>query len=716
MAEAMAAQRLAQHKPAAERGIFARLDLDRLIACARVHSISFDSISVCEEFPQSMADVSRLIQAISLPDTTQPFDRLIKFNLAGQFIIIFAGMIASFLIAGFWYPYWRVADMDFWVVYNALLLNGHLPQEYFDHPAYLLILLLSYWLRALRGIGLVRVDSFSGLPPVGNFSAFSAVWMPLTQAGRVLSLLLAMGLVAAFTFLLRALVRDSRIAGLGGFLFAFSGGMAMQMRTMRTELLAAGLFTIALLMLLVVAKRGPCAWRPAVIGLASTLIALGMQSKVQVFFMICALPVLLLPFGPEAAPPSAAQPGFWRTPRRTWPALVAVALIALLAVYLAKDIVLLGLAGANAGVPLLPLGIGTRTYWSILAVWLAFGMIAYWIVWRVPAAEAFAAMAAVVAGSMIGLLALYIRFAPDNAIVVLHPLETMYAWAAAGDPRLSTGSSLFSAARVQFLLQAIYGVIARRTFFLQSSSRPTIFLEWFVIAATVVAVRRRQWHLVVTVAALMLTDWGVDLLGMGRHLEQAYFLFTDPLAIVAAALLMARLTYLQQHRWTYPLGVTLISATIVVSQAEPVKHIFMTGGPEVLCNREYAYHYRRLERFPFCPPRRSRQNSRHSAAVLPKFLGKTRICEKAPRRLQFVLADQDPARENTNGAFQHAHVLVDDQVLDTRAVEQRLDRRNHNCIVGPDQFAQGFRSAATSHRVAAPESRPPPARARSPIA
>jgi hypothetical protein len=549
-----------------------------------------------------MTCVSRLIQAISLRDTTQPFDRLVKFNWRDQFIVTFAGMLASFLVAGFWYPYWRVADMDFPIVYNALLLNDHLPQEMFDHPGYLPILLLSYWLRALHGIGLIRVDALSGLPPASDIPAFSVVWMHLTQAGRVFSLLLAMGVVAAFTYLLRALVRDWRIAALGGFLFAFSGGLAMQMRTMRTELLSAGLFTIALLMLLVAARRGPWAWRPAVVGLASALIALGMQSKVQVFFMICVLPVLLLPFGPDAAPASAPQRRFWQTPQRAWLALAAATVVALLAIYLAKDIVILGLTAANAGVPLKSLGISATAYWTILAVWLALGMIAYWIVWRVPAPEALTAMFAVVAGCMIGLLALDVRFQANNAIVVLHPLETMYAWAAAANPQLSAGGSLLSAAGVQFLLQAIAGVIARRTFVLQSSPRPTIFLEWFVIAAFVIAVRRRQWRLVAEIAALVLTDWGVDLLGMGRHLQQAYFLFTDPLAIVAAALLIARLTDLQQHRWTYPLGVTLIAATIVVSQAEPVKHAFKRAGPDVLCEGGLQNYYRRLGVLPFCQP------------------------------------------------------------------------------------------------------------------
>jgi len=194
------------------------------------------------------------MRAIRIRDTTQPFDRLVRFNWAGQFVITFAGMLASFLVAGFWYPYWRVADMDFPIVYNALLLNDHLPQEFFDHPCYLPILLLSYWLRALHGIGIIRAGSLSAVPPLSDMAGFAVVWTQATQAGRVLSLILAMTFVAAFSYLLRTLVRDWRIAGLGGFLLAFSGGMAMQMRTMRTELLAAGLFTIALLMLLVVAK------------------------------------------------------------------------------------------------------------------------------------------------------------------------------------------------------------------------------------------------------------------------------------------------------------------------------------------------------------------------------------------------------------------------------------------------------------------------------
>jgi hypothetical protein len=164
------------------------------------------------------------------------------------------------------------------------------------------------------------------------------------------------------------------------------------------------------------------------------------------------------------------------------------------------------------------------------------------------------------------------------------------------EPDVATGATRFA-----FLVKAIAGVIARRTFILHTSSRPAIFPEWFVIAATVIAIRRRQWGLVLQVAVLMLTDWSVDTLSMGRGLKQEYFNLTDPLAIIAAALLISKLVDLQYHRWTYRLGIALIGVHLVISQAEPLKNgVLKKQGPEKLCE---LYHYaKRVEHFPFCPP------------------------------------------------------------------------------------------------------------------
>ena len=533
---------------------------------------------------------SRIFQALRSPDTSQPFQRLVPFNWGGEFLVTGAAMLASFLIAGFWYPYWRIADMDFWIVYNAFLLNTPLPQEYFDHPGYLLILLLTYWLRALHSLGIVQVISLPALPPVSDAEGFARAWMHATQAGRVLSLLFAMCFAAAFTYLLRALVRDWRVAVVGGFLLVFSGGFEMELRILRTELIAAGLFTTALLMLLVVGKNGSWTWRPAVVGLAGLLVTLAIENKIQILFLICALPVLLLPFGGEP------QRGFWDAPRRAWPALAASIVIALVAFLLAKDIVAEGLSGASS-FPMPGLKIGNTAYWTAIALWIGSGMIVYAIVWRVGALETLAAMFAVLAGCMIGLLALYARYNPGNVAVIFHPLEQMFQYASGSEPGLASGGF---AGQAQFLLESIAGVIARRTFVLSTSPRPTIFLEWFVIGAVVIAIRRGEWQLVLQVAALMLTDWGVDTLGMARGLKQEYFILTDPLAIIAAALLISKLADLQRHRWTYPIGVTLVAAHILVSQAEPVKHVFKSEGPEVLCG---LYHSaKRVEHFPYCKP------------------------------------------------------------------------------------------------------------------
>ncbi len=441
-------------------------------------------------------------------------------------------------------------------------------------------MLLSYWLRALHALGIVNVVSLSALPPAGDAAAFAQAWTAATRAGRVLSLMYGMGFVLAFAYLLRALVRDWRIAAFGAFLLAFSGGMAMEMRIMRTELLAAACFTSAFLMLLIVAQRGERWWRPIVVGCASLLITLAMLNKIQFLFPICALPILLLPFGPRGTVPS----GFWDEPRKAWLAVALAAAGALIAVYLAKDIVIAGLTTNDTATLHLPaLRIGATLYWPIIAAWLGLGMAAYTIIWKAPVLELLTAVLAVIAGCMVALLALDMRYNINDVVVVLHPLEQMFMWATASTPQLAEHGAFISIDRLKFLFEAIIGVIARRTFVLSSSPRPTIFLEWFVIAATVVAIRRRDWHLVLQVAVLMATDWGIDTLSMARGLKQEYFLLTDPFAIIAAVLLIAKLTDLQRHRWTYPVGAASIVAHIAVSQAEPVKHVFRTDGPDVIC-------------------------------------------------------------------------------------------------------------------------------------
>src|SRR4051812_10113146 len=83
------------------------------------------------------------------------FDRITFLGWRMGLAAIVLGLAASFFLFGYALVYWRNADMDFMVVYNALLLNDGKPQQFLDHPAYITIVSLQLWLKLLHGLGLL---------------------------------------------------------------------------------------------------------------------------------------------------------------------------------------------------------------------------------------------------------------------------------------------------------------------------------------------------------------------------------------------------------------------------------------------------------------------------------------------------------------------------------------------------------------------------------
>ncbi len=56
---------------------------------------------------------------------------------------------------------------------------------------------------------------------------------------------------------------------------------------------------------------------------------------------------------------------------------------------------------------------------------------------------------------------------------------------------------------------------------------------------------------------------------------------------------------LKRHRWAYPIGMVLIGAHLVISQAEPIKHAYLkSDGPEVLCGLHH--NAKRIQHLPVC--------------------------------------------------------------------------------------------------------------------
>ena len=99
---------------------------------------------------------------------------------------------------------------------------------------------------------------------------------------------------------------------------------------------------------------------------------------------------------------------------------------------------------------------------------------------------------------------------------------------------------------------------------------------------------------------LLLAAIAIDTLAVRRGLKSEYFIFTDPLIIIAAAILLASVSDLRFHKWTYPVAVALFGLHIAVGQAEPVKYATKRSGPESIC--QWSRHYLPLLPLPWCPP------------------------------------------------------------------------------------------------------------------
>ena len=119
--------------------------------------------------------------------TDDAFDRLIQIGWRKGLIAIIAGLAASFVLFGYATVYWRNADMDFMVIYNALVMNNGKPQHFFDHPAYLTILTVKSWFSLLHGMGLLDAWTLPKIPKASDTTAFDAAMTHAVRAGRVLA-------------------------------------------------------------------------------------------------------------------------------------------------------------------------------------------------------------------------------------------------------------------------------------------------------------------------------------------------------------------------------------------------------------------------------------------------------------------------------------------------------------------------------------------------
>src|ERR1700732_4670340 len=116
------------------------------------------------------------------PAAKDAFDRLNFLCRRWGLAAIVAGMAASFFLFGYAVVYWRNADMDFMVIYNALVLNDGKPQQFFDHTAYITILSVRFWFQLLHALGLLDAYALHAIPPASQAAAFDAAMTSAVRA------------------------------------------------------------------------------------------------------------------------------------------------------------------------------------------------------------------------------------------------------------------------------------------------------------------------------------------------------------------------------------------------------------------------------------------------------------------------------------------------------------------------------------------------------
>jgi hypothetical protein len=528
------------------------------------------------------------------PATKDAFDRLTFLGWRGGLAAIAAFLAASFFLYGYALIYWRNADMDFMVIYNALVLNDGKPQSFFDHTAYLTILSVKAWFALLHRLGLLEAWSLSSIPPASDTAAFDAAMTSAVRAGRILVWLIATGCVLMFAALVRRIVRDWRVALIATLAFALSGAIAVHLRILRSELVAAWPVIFALMILIVMGRRASFA-RPLGMAAAAALCTLGLENKVQAILLIGALPVLILPFGSA----ETASVAFWREARSSWPAAIIAVIVALGAAWMAWPLIATGFDRPLLDAALFyPLVLGRfGIYQAALLGLIGACVVAYAVIWRVSAAETLASLAALAAGALLALLALNLEYNASNVIAVFNPLEKMLTFADVNTANVANGASLPGI--LWLLLDGIASVFARYTFVLHSSPRPTVFLTWLIAPGIVYAWSRGERQTAIQALLLLLAAIGIDTLGVRRGLKSEYFIFTDPLIILSGAVLLDTLRDLRLRKWAYTIAMVLFGLHVAIGQAEPIKYAFMRRGPEMIC--EWRPHYMPLLALPWCP-------------------------------------------------------------------------------------------------------------------
>ena len=503
-------------------------------------------------------------------------------------VLICLGMVLSIMLLGLRMPYYNKAASDMVSVYEALLFNSNLTQEFLVYPGVVDRTLLGLWLAGLHGLGMIPVSRLDELRTLDDMRAYDAQWQTLVQAGRVYSLLTGMACVVATIALVKRWLGVWQIAILAGIALAFSSGFALGFRILRPEMVTSSLVFIALLLLIVSAKEASHVWRLAGLAGAGFLVSVAIIDKVQSVIPAFAL----LPLAVALGAPGQSQP----SDRDSKWALVAVTLAAL-AAWPATGIIREGIAGfgdANHDI-YKPLSGGMSGYYQPIGAGLALAFMAgYAAIWRVSLAATIAAMAAVTFGLACGLDLLRLQTSHQVIVAVVNPIEHLQGYSAGAGSMLMSQSP---GAIVSTLATAFVESLKIHTF-LHPMHRPTLIIEWLTWAGLVYAWRQGRMQMALQIFMLLGCALCEDAFFSLRQVKVYYLPYSDFPLILAGALALSQF----RQQLTKPViekaTLAIMAVYIIWGHAQPALAVYSRHDKGKVCG--IVVQFTKRISFPYC--------------------------------------------------------------------------------------------------------------------
>lgn len=186
-------------------------------------------------------------------------------------------------------------DRDISSLYNALLLNGGLPNEIPGYNGFGLFFLLGHWFGLLKFLGIVDVATIAGLPAP---PASEAVLQYLMVWARILTIILTCVLIVSLLFITEAITGSRYFAFLAALAFSFTQSINSLVLLLKPELTSAVFAYLAILFVILAVKVESAPERALTcIALSAFCALFSMYSKTASLPLVLLLPLFPLVFG-----------------------------------------------------------------------------------------------------------------------------------------------------------------------------------------------------------------------------------------------------------------------------------------------------------------------------------------------------------------------------------------------------------------------------------